>query len=136
MRQSDPKRLRLWRILLSAGVFSAVFAVAALIHFLYPSARKFFPVCPLYHLFHIYCPGCGSTRATFYLLDGDIYGVFRSNPIYLPVILISILMVFMPRVMLRPRIVWSCVTAIFLFWILRNLPWYPFTLLAPAPMPF
>lgn len=31
--------------------------------------------CPTAHLFHVPCPGCGSSRATRALLTGDFHGV-------------------------------------------------------------
>ena len=136
MPDSFSKRLHPGRVLLGAGIFFALIAGASVLYFLYPVARKYFPSCPFYELLHLYCPGCGSTRAAFYFLHGDIAGVFRSNPIFLPTILLVVLLILNPKRMRRPVIVRTYVILLFLFWFLRNLPWYPFTLLAPSPVPF
>ena len=37
--------------------------------------------CPSLTLLHIYCPGCGSTRAAAALLHGDILLALRQNPV-------------------------------------------------------
>jgi hypothetical protein len=37
--------------------------------------------CVFAHVFHIPCPGCGSTRAVVALLHGDLHGVFEYNPL-------------------------------------------------------
>ena len=38
-------------------------------------------LCPSRRFLGIYCPGCGSTRATFDLLHGDFARAFRHNPL-------------------------------------------------------
>lgn len=38
------------------------------------------PPCVLHDLFHVYCPGCGGTRALFDLLKGDILQSLYHNP--------------------------------------------------------
>mgnify|MGYP002620510642 CR=1 FL=1 len=37
--------------------------------------------CPFHELTGLYCPGCGSTRCIFALLEGNIYQAFRYNPL-------------------------------------------------------
>lgn len=37
-------------------------------------------VCPLKGIFHITCPGCGLSHATFYLFTGRIKDSFSANP--------------------------------------------------------
>ena len=124
------------KYLLAAVLFLLLLVGAGVLYFLYPAAKDFFPKCPFYESLHLYCPGCGSTRATFYLLHGDLQGVFRSNLIYLPTILFVVFLLIRPKYLPRPWVVWGLFGMICLFWILRNLPWYPFTLLAPAPVSF
>lgn len=136
MPDPSSERLHLRKILLGAGLFFILTAGCWILYSFYPVARKFFPTCPFYELLHLYCPGCGSTRAAFYFLHGDIAGVFRSNPAFIPTLLFIASMILIPKRARRPAVVWTYVILLFLFWILRNLPWYPFTLLAPSPVPF
>lgn len=47
--------------------------------------------CPIYLVFHIYCPGCGLTRMIYSILKLEFYQAFRYNPllfISLPIIII------------------------------------------------
>ena len=36
--------------------------------------------CAVHELFHVYCPGCGGTRALFELLHGNVIGSLYCNP--------------------------------------------------------
>jgi hypothetical protein len=38
----------------------------------------------------------------------------------------------LPGVFLPSFVIWTLLATIIAFWILRNLPWYPFSLLAPG----
>ena len=44
-------------------------------------------VCPMYRFFHLYCPGCGLTRAFYLLLHGHPLLALRQNPVALPLLL-------------------------------------------------
>ncbi len=49
--------------------------------------------CPIYKIFHLYCPGCGITRAIISITKFNFYQAFRYNPfvvILLPFIFIYI----------------------------------------------
>ena len=122
---------------LKAGAAAAILAAAAagafVLYRFYPEWHRFFPPCPFYRLLHLYCPGCGSTRATFCLLHGDPAGVWRYNPFYLPTLIFAALLLFLPKWAGKPVIVRTYIVLLVLFWILRNLPWHPFNLLAPPP---
>ena len=124
------------KTLLTAGIFFVLITGALLLYFGYPVARKWFPPCPFYELTHLYCPGCGSTRAAFYFLHGDLPGVFRSNPIFIPTLIFVFFLWKVPGKFSRPKIVNLYLILIAFYWILRNLPCFPFTCLAPAPVPF
>ena len=88
-----------------------------------------------------YCPGCGTTRALHALAHGDLAGVWAMNP------LLPVLAVLLPAVIWRGsgrRRAWAgsrqdwLVSARFwvgligVYWVARNLPWWPFSLLAPG----
>ena len=123
----------LWKILGAAVVLAVSAAGVFFLYRYYPRWQHFFPPCPFHELLHWYCPGCGSTRATYCLLHGDLTGVLRYNPIYLPTLFFVVLLVFQNKWSRKPVIVRTYIVILVLFWILRNLPWYPFTLLAPPP---
>ncbi len=38
-------------------------------------------ICPARRLFHIPCPACGTTRAVFALIRGDVLGAFAYQPL-------------------------------------------------------
>ncbi|HEY6128147.1 MAG TPA: DUF2752 domain-containing protein [Candidatus Acidoferrum sp.] len=55
-----------------------------------PQEYSFYPRCPFYALTHLYCPGCGATRAIAELLHGHLAAAFHFNAgiiLLLPVLL-------------------------------------------------
>lgn len=90
----------------------------------------FFPACPSYTWFNIYCPGCGNTRSVQHLLKGDIAGSIKFNPVPLFGIIILILsyielitVVFGRHIKIIPRSrgFWTCTAIIFsIYFIIRN----------------
>jgi hypothetical protein len=101
------------------------------------------PGCLFHRITGLDCPGCGMTRAAHATLHGDLVEAFRLNPlgmILLPLALIGIGLEIAGWVRGKPLPwtfrarggwVWGIVVAVFVFWIARNIPVWPFTLLAP-----
>ena len=83
------------------------------------------------------------TRATYATLHGDLERAFRLNPlgmILLPIALLGISLEVAGWVRGKPlpftfklkrNSGWALLYLILAYWVLRNLPWWPFTLLAP-----
>jgi hypothetical protein len=124
------------------GILLAALLLAFLYFFVNPSQVNYFPKCPLYATTGIYCPGCGSQRATHELLHFHILGVIKQNLLYLfgllllfyHLLITSINYFFNKKIynyLYYPKTPWIILIIILVFWILRNLPYYPFTLLAP-----
>ena len=76
------RNLRLTMIVLTAA---AVAGVGACWLYLWLAAR--FPIlapgCALSRVTHLYCPGCGGTRAVAALLRGDLLTSLQANPLVL-----------------------------------------------------
>jgi len=99
------------------------------------------PACPFYALTGIWCPGCGSTRCLHALVHLDLPQAMAMNPLLVLSILPMLVMALhgsglgsvtlqpIVRLIARPML-WMALIAG--FWVTRNLPWYPFTLLAPV----
>ena len=47
-----------------------------------PAEYSFYPRCPLYALTHLLCPGCGATRALYWLLHGDLREALHYNAMF------------------------------------------------------
>lgn len=101
------------------------------------------PPCIFHALTGIYCVGCGAGRASVALLHGDIPAAFDYNLLFvllLPFVAYYLVKVYISYVFgkdLLPffRIGWgtaiAVVTVIAAFWILRNIPIFPLSYLAP-----
>ena len=124
---------------LGAAAFVAGSAVIALND---PSKATFFPICPLLSLTGFACPGCGLTRGFHALFNGDIATALDFNlllPIWLVLfgwILVSLTLTAvrgrglqMPA--LSGKTVWMTAGILLTFGVLRNIPWYPLTILFP-----
>ncbi len=107
-----------------------------------PELNSFFPPCIFHEITGLYCPGCGMTRATYSILNLEIKKAFGYNQLFfilIPVLIyMGIKQVFNLKKYgeLKPiRFPYwftiSLLFLVFLFWILRNIPIYPFKYLAP-----
>lgn len=124
------------------GIFIIGLGVTLLYFFINPSEVDYLPKCPLYVTTGIYCPGCGSQRATHFLLNFNILGVLQQNVLYLIGVFIigyhlcvlGINLFFKKNIynyIYHPKTPIIILTLMILFWLLRNIPYYPFNLLAP-----
>ena len=67
------------RIAVTAAPLICV-GLAAMVLLLYPPGQYgFYPVCPVYRYLHVFCPGCGATRALAALLHGQVGEALRLN---------------------------------------------------------
>ena len=79
----------------------------------------------------LYCPGCGNTRALALLLRGDVAGSLAKNALFVPLLLCVFAVSLFPKLAYNRYFAWTVAVAVILFFIVRNLPWHPFVLLAP-----
>ena len=74
-----------------------------------------------------------ATKVHTKLLQGDVAGALRMN------LLLAVVAPFVAALLLRPSIgrrraaPWVVLAVVAAYWVLRNIPHYPFTLLAPHP---
>jgi hypothetical protein len=126
----------------SLALLAVVCIVAAGLYFLSPYDSGVYAPCPFNALTDLYCPGCGTLRGLHELLHGRIGSAMGLNPLMvlsLPFIAYSFIKYIAAGMRERPErkifipsgFIWALLGIVVLFWILRNLPYYPFTLLAP-----
>jgi hypothetical protein len=124
------------------GLLAAAVAGATVLWFFDPhEAGNPLPPCPSQWLTGLFCPGCGSTRALHALLHGDLPGALAMNPL-LVVSLPPVAVLLAHELQLLPKAlaplarqlgnarVWAVV--VIGYAVLRNLPWPPFSWLAPG----
>jgi len=129
------------RILAAAGA-SGMVAGSAAVWYFDPVKAGFFPVCPLYSLTGFACPGCGLTRGFHALFHGDILTALDYNAL-LPLFALLIGFAFVSLIffavrgrrtrvtLLHPNALWGFFVLLLVFGVVRNLPWYPFSVLFP-----
>jgi hypothetical protein len=116
---------------------------ATMLYHRVPGGMSWYPGCLLYKATGLHCPGCGMTRAAYATLHGDFPRAFRMNPVgmvLLPVGMMALAFEGVGWVRDRPppfrlnpgaKGAWALAWLVIAFWILRNIPVWPFTLLAP-----
>ncbi|MFL5542983.1 MAG: DUF2752 domain-containing protein [Longimicrobiaceae bacterium] len=124
------------------GAAAASAAAAAVLYRFNPLESTFYPKCILFSLTGIYCPGCGALRATHALLHGHLLTALDYNALYvavLPFLVYGLASQALPSVTGRRlptyalsgresrAILWLFIA----FMLLRNLPLYPLSVLAP-----
>ncbi len=126
---------------LTAAALAAAVGFWLLRNFDPNAANSVFPECMFRAFTGWYCIGCGMTRALHALAHGDLARAFSMNPLAMSMLAISPLLAgwklgWQPKA-LRPLIAivaepkfWLVLLPV--YWLARNLPWYPFTLLAPG----
>lgn len=129
------------RTLAGAGAVTALTG-AFIVGYFNPTTAGFFPFCPLYSVTGILCPGCGLTRGFHALSHGDVLTALHFNAM-LPVYLLFFLYLLAALILICARgrglnfpnfsstAIWSFLAVALVFTVCRNLPFYPFTLLAP-----
>lgn len=135
MRQQHALSIAVGGVLAVAGL--------ALVYTVDPSEVGFYPPCMLHRMTGWHCPGCGATRALHALLHGDLLQALAFNPVF--VILMPIIGVAFAwhglekwrgrpprtRPLLPGGVILALAALLVAFGLLRNLPGWPFELLAP-----
>lgn len=128
-----------------ASVSVLALAILAVVYWRPPLVARVLPSCPFHDATGLYCPGCGATRALYDLMHGDPLAALGMNPLlvlalpYFAYIYVKAAARLILRRAKTPaarsllqgvvcRALWVAIPA---YWILRNVPRYPFTYLAP-----
>jgi hypothetical protein len=136
----DPRRWLRWGAMVTAGL--ALCAGGVYLYSFNPAGSGVYPICPFHALTGLHCPGCGTGRALHQLLHGNVLAAMRLNPlavVLLPPLaygMLSLALQFVGRKPLPGKLIpafwiWMLLAVILLYWVLRNIPCYPFSLLAP-----
>ena len=133
---------RLVSRVLALAVVVAVPAGLTVLYLKPPTEGSFYPRCYFHVLTGLHCPGCGATRCLHALLHGDLAQAAAYNLLFL--LLLPPLLAWgacvwwslwagrpAPGWRMPPWVFRALLVVVFAFWVLRNLPFPPFNLLAP-----
>ncbi|SRR5579871_1169141 len=119
-------------LLTRSALLAACAAGLVFLYFFKPGSFPY-PACVFHEITGLYCPGCGSTRALYQLLHGNILTALHDNVMAVLAIPFFIYAAFRkkPLSLIHPYWIWGLFCVLVVFTILRNIPVYPFTYLAP-----
>ena len=128
-------------IIFTSVVCSMLFVIY---YFAFPAYSVLFPKCPFNLITGLLCPGCGSQRALFNVLHGNIVAAAKCNSL----LVIGIAATLSYAAYCGVKLIFNlensnytlssglllkvAVVIVVLFWTLRNIPGYPFNILAPV----
>jgi hypothetical protein len=126
----------------AAGITALVLACLAILFLHDPAGSTLYPRCPFHTLTGFHCPGCGTLRALHQLLHGNLAAAFGLNPLgvlLFPFLGYGLLCTIvrrangrrLPTVFIPAVWIWVLLGVILAFWVLRNVPFYPFSWIAP-----
>ncbi|MFJ1601105.1 DUF2752 domain-containing protein [Streptomyces sp. NPDC088261] len=123
------------RLLAPAGSLAAVAGAFTYVGLIDPNHPGHYPVCPLYALTGLYCPGCGGLRSAHAVAHGDLATAFGDNALavlgYGAAAALWVLWTVssvragtrrplpVPR---RPAVWWAVGGVVLIFTLIRNLP--------------
>ena len=122
---------------------AALVVAACVVRYAFPPERSaLYPQCPFHAMTGLHCPGCGTLRALHALVHGDLRAALGHNlltMLSLPFLAYDFLSRARQALWGRPLPwpitsavwVWLLLAVILAFWLLRNLPFWPFSCLAP-----
>ncbi|KIE24213.1 membrane protein [Streptomyces sp. MUSC 125] len=120
------------RLAVPVGLFAVVAGAFAWVGTVDPGEPGHYPVCPLYQLTGLYCPGCGGLRSAHAFIHGDFLAALRDNaPGVAGYLVFAVLWtVWVVRTVrgrpvrldLGPAQLWVVSTLLLVFTVVRNLP--------------
>ena len=120
------------RVAVPAGVLAAVAGAFAYVGTVDPNQPGHYPVCPLYRLTGLYCPGCGGLRSAHEFIHGDFLAALQDNAIavvgYLAFTVVWTVWVVRAargrptRIELGRVQLWGLGALVLVFTVVRNLP--------------
>ncbi len=127
------------RAVLPAALVLGGIGTALIVQMVFDPFRTDIPLCVVYHLTGLHCPGCGAIRSVHALLDGDLALALRNNALIIGAL--PLLALMLVRWALRRMrglstpgpstwMLVTCVALAVLFAVARNLP--AFWFLAPV----
>jgi len=131
--------------ILKIALITLLFGGGFIVYTIYnPAQHSFFIPCPFNYMTGYHCPGCGSQRAIHQLLHLNVLKALGLNPflvLSVPIIVYGLgiqIWNFIFETQFRFKLFYSNVFIYgyfgfaLMYWVLRNLPYYPFNLLAPS----
>ncbi len=130
--------------LIAALIVFSILGGFLLLYSFNPSTNTFFLPCPFHHLTGLNCPGCGSQRALHHLFHLEFLTAFKYNPLMvltMPLVIYALGVTFYNfifgtnhrlKLFYNNWFIWGFLIITVIFWILRNVPYFPFNLLAPT----
>lgn len=131
---------RPFRLLALLLVLAGCLALA-LVWLLGATPPAWYPPCPFHSATGLHCPGCGASRAIHALIHGDFLSALHDNALL--IVMLPLLLGWsavalwramrhnQPPLALPHGTAWVVLYATIFFVLVRNLPWWPCTLLAP-----
>ena len=121
---------------------AGVSGLVVLKFFAWSHVTRLLPACAFRRITGLYCPGCGGTRCTKHLLNGDLPGALAMNPVIVVLFLVAASIIGIAVVrewkgrpdafpLIPGWLAWTLTVMVVGFALTRNLPWWPFTLLTP-----
>ena len=139
-RPSHSNRVRLVLVVVAAfGLCAGAYVLATVP----PTTASWYPKCVLHTGTGLHCPGCGTTRSAYALLNGRPLAALQYN-LFAPFFLAAALFVTVRALVswalqtplphgppVRTFWLWLLIAAVIAYGVARNIPSEPFTHLAP-----
>ncbi|WP_416967210.1 DUF2752 domain-containing protein [Streptomyces sp. 4F14] len=120
------------RLAVPAGIMAAVVGAFGYVATVDPNEPGHYPVCPLFQITGVYCPGCGGLRSAHAFAHGDVLAALQDNAAavvaYVGFAVVWTVWVVRTvrgrpaRVVLGTAHLWAIGAFLLVFTVVRNLP--------------